>query len=220
MNVYRHGYKICYPKYKKRAFISKLPHSAKVLDVGCGNSSPTETKKLRKDIFYVGIDVCDYNIQNMDREVADEYVICEPELFSKTIKSYGPIFDAVISNHNIEHCNQPQDSLIAICNVLKKNGLLYLAFPTEKSFLFPSREGTLNFYDDNSHVWLPKWNEIMRILSDQNMDILYAKKRFRPPVQFIIGLLVEPLSRINGKVYAGTWSLYGFESIIWAKKRE
>jgi hypothetical protein len=47
-------------KYKPD-FILQLPRGAKVLDVGCGNNSAQSTKKLRPDIYYVGLDVGDYN---------------------------------------------------------------------------------------------------------------------------------------------------------------
>ena len=38
---------------------------------------------------------------------------------------------------------------------LKKGGIIYLVTPSEKSIDFPSREGTLNYYDDKTHKYKP-----------------------------------------------------------------
>jgi len=44
----------------KDAFVLSLPQSARLFDVGCGNDSPRRVKNLRADIWYIGLDVQDY----------------------------------------------------------------------------------------------------------------------------------------------------------------
>ena len=52
-----------------------------MLDVGCGNNSPRIAKSIRPDIYYVGVDVGDYNQENGSIECADEYIVNRiPEL--------------------------------------------------------------------------------------------------------------------------------------------
>ncbi len=209
-------------KYRKNAFIKKLPPKATILDVGCGNNSPTRVKGIRKDVYYVGIDISDYNNTKVDINSADEYITCDPENFAERISELGQRFDAVISSHNLEHCYQPQKVISSICSVLKPQGRLYLAFPSEESVNLPSREGTLNFYDDPTHCWLPLWDEVISILEHENMKIVFSKNRYRPFIPVVLGLILEPFSRFMKKLYftSCTWALYGFESVIWAQKKE
>lgn len=206
-------------RFRKVAFIKRLPKNACVLDVGCGNNGPTRFKGLRPDIKYVGVDVMDYNNTEEDIKNADEYHKTHPKQFAKNISSLGQRFDAVVSSHNLEHCNYPKETINAICGVIKPNGTLFLAFPSEKSISFPSRRGTLNFFDDSTHIYVPKWNDIIDSLSLNGFEIIVKKKQYKPLLHWVIGLLLEPISAITKRVMPGTWALWGFESIIWAKKR-
>ena len=205
-------------RFRKVAFIKSLPQGACVLDVGCGNNGPTRFKALRPDLYYVGIDVSDYNQTEKDYGAADEYIKCEPDSFAEQISELGQRFDAIVSSHNLEHCNNPQKTISAICKVLKVNGLLFLAFPSENTVRFPKRRGTLNFYDDPTHIWVPNWNEILKILDINGLEMLILKKNYRPIIHFVLGVVLEPVSIIMKRVFPGTWALWGFESVIWAKK--
>lgn len=96
------------------SFILKLPKKAKVLDIGCGPKSPERAKIIRPDIYYVRIDISEgYN--ELSATVADEYIPTSGEDFADTIDSLPNDFDAVISSHNLEHCNYPMKTLDAIC---------------------------------------------------------------------------------------------------------
>ena len=94
-------------KYKPD-FIVQLPHAAKILDVGCGNNSAQSTKKLRPDVYYVGLDVGDYNQADPPARHADEYVITSSGMFAAEIEKRPDSYAAVISSHNLEHCERPQ----------------------------------------------------------------------------------------------------------------
>jgi hypothetical protein len=103
---------------------------------------------------------------------------------------------------------------------LRPGGKLYLSFPCEKSVTFPSRRGTLNFYDDKTHLTVPEFKKIISALQAHGLKIEYASQRYRPILFFSIGLLFEPISRLLNRMapYGATWAFYGFESIIWAKR--
>lgn len=87
----------------KSAFLLSLPHHCRVLDVGCGNNSPYKTKKLCPKCYYTGIDISDYNQTELN--CADQYVILNPEKFAEGIRTLGSAYEAVISSHNLEHCD-------------------------------------------------------------------------------------------------------------------
>ena len=93
-----------------------------------------------------------------------------------------------------------------------------MAFPSEASVNFPSRGGTLNFYDDETHVWLPEFDKIVSQLKENGMKINYANRRYRPLILRFVGWIVEANSRTLNRVIDGTWAYYGFEAIIWATK--
>lgn len=204
-------------KNGKVDFISRLPDNATILDVGCGNNSPFHVKSLKPHSKYTGIDVGVYN-QNIGNP-ADSYIITTPEKFAKRVAEFKGAFDAVISAHNIEHCNEPGQTLDAMIGAIRPGGKIFLSFPCADSVNFPSRLGTLNFYDDETHRGQPpEFDKIIHSLTQGNFQILYAKRNFRPLFFAVCGFLMEPLSRFRKKVLRGTWEYYGFESIIIAQK--
>ena len=103
---------------------------------------------------------------------------------------------------------------------LKGGGRIYMAFPSEESQYFPrGRRGCLNYYDDSSHNKVPNWAKINSILKEQKIEILFRTKNNRPFLMRKIGELNEEKSAQMKTVLEGTWEYYGFESIIWGKKR-
>lgn len=205
----------------KAAFLGGCPPGATVLDVGCGSNSPVRAKGLRPDITYIGLDVGDYNHTTPPILHADLYTVVPPGSFAAEIEKFEGRCDAVISSHNIEHCLEPERVLAAMTAALKPGGRLYLSFPAEGSVGFPRRKGTLNFYDDPTHDQLPCYRDVLASLADSGMRIDFARARYRPPVLFLLGLLLEPLSMLTRRTMPGlvTWALYGFESVIWSTRR-
>lgn len=202
----------------KGAFVDSLPPGARLLDVGCGNNSPMQIKLHRPDIYYVGLDIGDYN-QTTPEKYADRYILTIPERFTAAIGELGQTMDAVVSSHNIEHCFDPEGTLEAMLDTLKPGGRIYLSFPSEASANLPHRKGCLNFYDDPTHRTLPGWDGILETLSARGFSIDYATRRYRPLLPALIGAVCEPVCALTGtQVPLATWALYGFESIIRASK--
>ena len=171
---------------------------------------------IKPSIYYVGVDICDYNQEKGSIDATDEYLVCTPESFSQTISSAKGEFDAVISAHNIEHCNSPFETLSAMCSKVKKGGLLFMAFPSEKSVNFPSRKGTLNFYDDKTHIYLPEFEKVLKIIKESGFKIVFKSPSYRPLGMRLLGMIADLI--IKNHVTRFTWAYYGFEAIIWAKK--
>jgi SAM-dependent methyltransferase len=216
MLIHHHLEKILRPK-GKIAFLRMLKSNVKLLDVGCGNNSPFKTKQILPKCEYVGIDIGDYN--QAKPNIADQYILTTPNQFAATIHQFANQCDAVISAHNLEHCDDRDATLNAMLSSLKINGCLYLSFPCKESVLFPKRYGTLNYYDDCTHqLTPPNFEDIINVLQKNGFEILYAIKNYRPLLLRIIGFLIEPFSSRKKKAMRGTWEYYGFESIIWARK--
>jgi SAM-dependent methyltransferase len=186
------------------------------LHIGCGNNSPFVFKNIRPDIYYVGLDVGDYSQFDDPIKYADEYILVPPEKFAAKISEMPASFDAVVSAHNLEHCNDPHSVLVAMLHALRYGGRIYLSFPCEASAGFPSRRGTLNFFDDPTHQTLPNFEAILSTIKSEGCVVEVAIRRYRPFYHCLRGLLVEPFSRMRKQVLYGTLALYGFETIIWA----
>lgn len=211
--------KIYHPK-GKWAFVATIGTNAKILDVGCGNHSVCIIKSLSPSCIYTGIDIDDYNLTSSDKSLMDNYIITEPEVFSNQIGQYINEFDAVISSHNLEHVNDRNGTLLAMLKSVKDGGKIYLSFPSEVTVNFPSRRGTLNYFDDASHQGIPpNFDEVIKMLIEYNFEINFAKPRYRPILLFLFGIFLEPLSRFKKTTMLGTWALYGFESVIHATKK-
>lgn len=179
-------------------------------------------KRLRPDCRYIGLDVQDYNQTSASTSLADEYRTVPSSQFAEAIAEHHGSVDAVISSHNLEHCNEPMRVLDAMFGALRPAGWIYLAFPSEQSCRFPSRSGTLNFYDDPTHQWVPVVAAVIDAMVAANVAPTVVRQRYRPLIPAAIGLALEPISAVSRKVmpFGSTWALYGFESIIWGCKRQ
>jgi len=206
--------------FGKTSFIHGMSHGAKVLDVGCGNDSASRLKKMRPDIFYIGLDIDHQNTGNKKNNTsADKMFITKPENFHEPIEALSDGVDYIISSHNLEHCDDRDKVLKAMIRALKIGGSMYLSFPSIKSQYFPSRFGPLNYYDEKEHTEIPPSPEkICSILREMNCEIVFQSLSYRPLLLASIGFLVEPFSRILNRTLIGTWQLFGFESIFWIKK--
>lgn len=201
----------------RTSFISKLYSKCKILDVGCGNNSPFNVKQIIPNCEYTGIDIGDYNQSKPN--IADNYIVTNPNNFTNEISRLSNSFDAVISSHNLEHCDDRDGTFQAMLASLKIGGEIYISFPCEDSIKFPKRYGTLNYFDDDTHKFSPpNFSKLIEHLKHSNFEVIFSTKRYKPPILWVIGLLLEPISIYKKKVLLGTWEYYGFESIIWAKK--
>ena len=204
----------------KTNFIYKLNEHSSILDVGCGNASTIlDIKSLKPRSKLTGIDIDDYKQTAESKKLIDNYVISQPRHFARAIEDIPGKFDVVMSSHNLEHTLDRDKVLINMLSKVEKNGLFYLSFPCMESTKFPSRQGTLNYFDDETHHDIPpSYDDTIRVIQEHGFKITYSTRRHRPMLLFFIGLILEPISKLKKKVLRGTWEYYGFESIIHAKK--
>ena len=177
-------------------------------------NSPMKVKKILPNSHYIGIDIQNYNQKSVD--LADEYYVVDKSEFNNKINSFKNI-DVVISYHNLEHVDNRKLTLNAMKACLKKQGLIYIVTPSEKSIYFPSRKGTLNYFDDNSHKEKPvSFNWIIGELKNDRFEIIKSIKEYKPIWYYTIGLLKEFTKPKQTTYYS--WCFYGFEAIIISKK--
>lgn len=202
----------------RAAFLATLGAEPRILDVGCGNNSPTKIRQTVPKCKYTGIDVGYYNLSELDPDGA--YIITSAKDFASEIGKFENEFDAVISAHNLEHCDDRDSTLRAMLDAIKMGGAIYLAFPSEKSVSFPKRQiGTLNYFDDSTHKDVPpEFNKLIDELNFSGFEIIFSAPNYRPFLLRYVGMLLEPIAFLRGAVLMGTWEFYGFESIIWARK--
>ena len=108
-----------------------------------------------------------------------------------------------------------------MCNILAINGRVFISFPTSASTEFPKRIGTLNYYDDKTHVDEPPNLEIVIDELEKNgVTVEMVIERSRPLILRCIGAVLEPFSKYFGRTFPGTWEYYGFETILHGVKNE
>lgn len=194
--------------------LNKSKSNIKILDIGCGNDSPRKVKKILPASYYIGLDIQDYN--QTSKSYADEYHIVKEEDFNKTIASFKDL-DLIISYHNIEHVSDRDNYLKAVKKALRKGGMIFIATPSEESVNFPSREGTLNYYDDPSHISKPIiYSKLLKKFEEDGFTIVNSRSRYRPFMYYLIGFFKELLKPKKTTFYA--WCYYGFEMILLAEK--
>jgi len=199
--------------------------SIKVLDIGCGNKSPSITKELFPAIEYYGIDKEEYNLVEQDKQILIKdknffLIDLDSEMEKLDYSLPNEYFDFCIMNHVIEHLKNGLEVLRILSKKLKVGGGIYIEFPSVKSLSLPSMKGTLNFCDDPTHVRVYTIQEIANILLDNGFKIKKAGVRRN---LFNITLLpIRLCTRVI--IYKKTdfasdfWDLFGFAEFVYAKK--
>src|SRR5215470_17641946 len=154
--------------YLQRSFGQK---KFALLDVGAGNHSASKTKRLFPDCEYYGIDL-DRHFNNDETDFAVMKVFYEMDL---TLLQFDTIpdnhFDFIRMTHIIEHLYNGDEVIKNLLPKLKKEGFIYIEYPGAKSTRLPSMKGTLNFYDDPTHVRIYSVKELCELLKAYNFSI-------------------------------------------------
>lgn len=211
---------LCPPKFK---FVRKrLPPCPAILDVGCGNHSPTLTKRWFPGARYAGADIQDYNIDDADRAAMDHFYP-----ITAAGGGYDAIpddsFDLVLMNHVVEHMRDPMPVVAQMCRKLRSGGCIWIAFPSLRSLALPSATGTLHFCDDDTHVRVVDVKDVSNVLLDNGVRIVHAG-RTRDWIRGTLGLAVLPVAYarnvLTGRLPAyGLWYTLGFEDHVFGCRR-
>ena len=190
-----------------------------LLDIGAGNHSASKTKQIFPNCEYHGVDLDKTYHNNEDdfKAMAAFYEMDLSKLDFSTIPD--EYFDFIRITHVIEHLHNGDDVIRGLLPKLKKGGYIYIEFPGMKSTKLPSMEGTLNFYDDPTHVRIYSAKEISLLLKANNFSILSSGTRRN--LAFILNTPVHIFaSLLRGRKLQGPyfWDLLGFAEYVWAQK--
>src|ERR1035437_6719970 len=124
-----------------------LNNEPAILDVGAGSHSASITKKWLPKCHYTGIDISkNYDNDESDFKLMDEFIEMDlTKLDFEKIPENN--YDMIVMSHVIEHLQNGDKVIAGLLSKLKKGGVIYLEFPSERSVNFPSKRETLNFYD-------------------------------------------------------------------------
>jgi ubiquinone/menaquinone biosynthesis C-methylase UbiE len=186
-----------------------------MLDIGAGNHSASLAKRWFPACRYAGVDrTRDYHNDADDFAAMDEFF--ELDL---TSLEFGAIpdasYDALVVAHVIEHLPNGDEVLRQLLRKLKPGGIAYVEFPSPRSTRFPSMRGTLNFYDDDTHVRLYTIDELKRLLAAEGFTVIRATTR-RDPLRILLTPLRAVKARLqHGYVPGGVfWDLFGFADVV------
>jgi len=192
----------------------------KLLDVGVGNHSPSQFRKYFPTSIYHGIDL-DINYNNTAEDIKNIDQFFQLDLtkleFDEIPDNY---YDAIVMAHIIEHLDNGYQVISKLSTKLKSGGYIYIEYPSAKSVNFPSKEGTLNFYDDPTHVKIYNLEEVSSAVIDDGFEIISKGVR-----RNLFNILIMPIKIIHNKIkykyVMGSvyWDLYGFAEYIWARKK-
>jgi ubiquinone/menaquinone biosynthesis C-methylase UbiE len=190
-----------------------------LLDVGAGNHSASKTKRLFPKCEYYGIDL-NRHFNNDENDFAAMKVFYEMDL---TLLDFEAIpnehFDFIRMTHIIEHLSNGDEVIKGLIPKLKRNGYMYIEYPGPKSTRLPSMTGTLNFYDDPTHVRIYSVKELLTLLQGCDCKILSSGTRrswvFLLAMPFRIGANLLRARKPEGNMF---WDLLGFAEFVFVQR--
>lgn len=202
--------------FLKRSFGNR---SFRLLDVGAGNHSASRIHGIFPACEYYGLDMDkSYNNSEEDfRVMKDFYELDLTKLDYSIIP--GKFFDGIWMAHVIEHLHNGDEVVQKLVEKLKPGGYFYIEYPGVKSTKLPSMHGSLNFYDDSSHVRIYSVKELAEIFIKSGCTIV--KSGTRRNWFYIAGMPIKMLSSVRrGKKLQGNvfWDLLGFAEYLYVRK--
>jgi SAM-dependent methyltransferase len=201
-----------------------LPAQPRILDIGCGNHSPTLTRRWFPDCTYSGADIQQYNNSEADLAAMDAFYPVGAD-GSGYDAIPGSSFDLVLLNHVVEHMAAPAPIVAALCAKLAPGGYIWIAFPSLRSLALPhSDDETLNFCDDPTHIRVPDVREVSNILLAHGVAIVHAG-RSREGLLTTLGDIVKLAKRLVRRAFTGRfsgrgmWYILGFEDHVLGRRR-
>ena len=149
-----------------------------LLDVGCGHLSFETVRHFFPGATYHGVDK---RLQGELGQYEKMDKFFNVDLETDSFESIpDAAYDAVIFSHTIEHIFRGHEVLKKLIRKLKNGGYIYLEFPSIRSLFLPSADGTLNFFDDPTHVRFYDMKELVNTLLEADVRILRLGKARNP----------------------------------------
>lgn len=198
--------------FKQGAFV--------LLDIGAGNHSASKTKKWFPNCEYHGLDL-NKNYNNDENDFKLMHSFYELNLEDLNLDSVpNAHFDFIMMAHVIEHLKNGEEVLVKLLTKLKPGGYLYVEYPGIRSTRLPRMKGTLNFFDDETHVRVYSLTELYNLFLKNNTEIIKGGTR-----RYMPNILMMPLKVIHNLIKYGKilpsifWDFFGFAEFILIKKK-
>jgi SAM-dependent methyltransferase len=202
--------------HPRTIFVKSLPRHGVLLDIGAGDGSLQVLrqwlKPARLDLrFYAYAMEWAEAFSHYDRYEIGEWPNNKP-VFD------GERFDAILACHFIEHIPDPVEFLKWAASRLRRDGRLYIEWPSENSKDQPPRDSfraqgipidTSNFYDDLTHKELPTRDSVIRAITTQNLIIDQSG--------FISNRLAE--QEVLAHFKQGLDDKYALQFILWSRTK-
>lgn len=191
----------------------------RLLDIGAGNDSPVRLKSVFPNCEYHGVDRdLSYNLSRASLEHADRFYTMD--LTMCRFESIPEAFhDVIILSHVVEHLFNGERVLRELVTKLKRGGVVYVEWPSERSLFLPSMRGTLNFCDDATHVRFFARHELAHVLEKAGCTIERFGRCRNGWRCLAWPAIVLKNYRQRGCFEASDfWELLGFADFIWARR--
>lgn len=194
---------------------TELVKNGKILDIGSGSGQFLyEMKQLGMQTY--GVEPGDF-----DKNINEKYKLNIKNCELKEARYQSNFFDIITMNHVLEHVANPNETLLEIRRILKKDGKLILGVPNTNSFayrLFKKNwhqldvpRHLINYSDKNLTKLLEKTEfKVKRIRYNSrpnqfvvSLYYLFGIKRRSKILNLILGLLFVPLTWIANTFHTG-----------------
>lgn len=193
--------------------------SFRLLDVGSGNHSASRIHGIFPACSYYGLDMDKtYNNSEEDFKVMEDFYQLDLTTLDYSIIPDN-FFDGIWMAHVIEHLHNGDEVVEQLIAKLKPGGYFYIEYPGIRSTTLPSMHGSLNFYDDKSHVRIYSVKELSKVFEKNNCSII--KSGARRNWFYIAGMPVKIVTTLlKGKKLQGNifWDLMGFAEFLYVRK--
>jgi len=191
----------------------------RLLDIGAGNHSASNTKKWYPACEYYGVDL-DKNYNNDERDfrlMTEFYEMNLEELNFAAIPDNH--FDFIMMSHILEHLKNGDAVVAALLPKLRSGGVIYIEFPGMHSTTLPRMKGTLNFFDDDTHRRIYSVQEFYNLMMRHDMHVVAGGV-----VRSLHRIALIPLKIPHNLIKYGRivpsifWDLLGFAEYVVARK--
>lgn len=194
----------------KRSLNLRYKSRIRYLDIGCGNHSARLSYKYLHNLEYWGVDKGTYNNDHEDFTAMYRFIDQDVEEYEFTDVP-NAYFDIVVLSHVLEHFENYKVVISKVLPKLSENGIIYIETPTIQSTTFPSREGTLNFFDDNTHLNPVPFEDVEHLLESKNFIIVsHGIRKFKRRIFLFPLFLFFSIYKYGSVVGPVLWDIYGF----------
>lgn len=191
----------------------------RLLDVGIGNDSPLKIKEVFPSCEYHGIDKdVHYNLSAESLKRVTEYyeldlTRCEFDRIPDAA------FDALVFSHVIEHLPNAEEVVRRLLAKVRMGGVVYVEWPSFRSLWLPSMRGTLNFFDDPTHVRLFSRADVSAMLRAGGCVVEHLGVR-RNPIRIAFFPIILLKNRLKRGYFEASdfWEIFGFADYAFARK--